>query len=247
MTNNLELYKEYIKTMCPKFPQSKKGKDLDKYYTIEIISRGKDNPNASAANEHFKNYYIYCWEDFDKYMPRIIECCTKLRMRAYASVNWKSNRQVAMNTVAAMAKRIADGDFKRIYAEYESQSGHYSHRNENVWLIDVDDVDMNSLCDEEKISSLEIAINNCRSQFENNIIMKIPTKSGCHILCRPFDLNSFVDTFIISKPFRKQFPELDNKIDETNMDLQTMRNTVLNWLNSDFIHKNHITLLYENL
>lgn len=247
MTNNLELYKDYIKTMCPDFPQSKKGKDLDKYYTIEIISRGKDNPDAPAANEHFKIYYIYCFEDFDKYMPRIMECCSKLRMRAYASVNWKSNRQVAMNTVASMAKRIADGDFKRIYAEYDSQSGKYSCRDENVWLIDVDDVNMSNLCDEQKIFALKNAIRDCRSQYKENIITDIPTRSGIHILCRPFDLETFANKFIIHDSFRSQFPEIDNKIDETIMDYNTMKKTILDWLSAKFIHKNHITLLYEDL
>lgn len=29
------------------------------YFAIELIRRGKDNPDLQAANYHFKNYYIY--------------------------------------------------------------------------------------------------------------------------------------------------------------------------------------------
>lgn len=246
MTNNLDLYKEYIKTMSPDFPQSNKNHTNDKFYVIELMRRGKDNPDLPAANIHFKNYYIYCWDDFDKFMPEIIEICTIMRMRAYASVNWKSTKQIAMNTIASMATRAAQGDFKKIYAEWNSQTGLFSQRNENVWLLDLDDCNMNS----HEVSELCRVINNCRSQFDMNCITLLPTRSGCHLLTHPFDMKQFADDVWkndVAMSCLKEFNEKYMQPDKIRFGEGYVEYTILNWANNEFIHKNHVTLLYENL
>ena len=246
MTNNLELYKKYIKIMSPDFPQSNKNSCADKFYVIELMRRGKDNPDMPAANVHFKNYYIYSWEDFDKYMPEIMELCTVLRMRAYASVNWKSTKQIALNTIASMATRAAQGDFKKIYSEWSSQTGLFSQRNENVWLLDLDDCDANS----HEVSELCKVVNNCRSQFEQNYIMLLPTRSGCHLLTRPFDVKQFANDVWANHTAMsclKEFNEKYMQSDKIRCGEGWIEFNILNWANNEFIHKNHVTLLYENL
>ena len=80
------LYKEYITT---EFANSLLPEN-DTYFVIELMRRGKDNPDMPAANYHFKNYYIRKPEDLDKYKQEIIDLCNIFRMRAYASVNYKS-------------------------------------------------------------------------------------------------------------------------------------------------------------
>ena len=71
MTNNFDLYKEYITT---EFANSLLPEN-DTYFVIELMRRGKDNPNMPAANYHFKNYYIRKPEDLDKYKQEIIDLC----------------------------------------------------------------------------------------------------------------------------------------------------------------------------
>jgi hypothetical protein len=63
MTNNFDLYKEYITLGFDTSPLPKG----DTYFVIELMRRGKDNPDMPAANYHFKNYYIRKPEDLDKY------------------------------------------------------------------------------------------------------------------------------------------------------------------------------------
>lgn len=244
MTNNLELYKSFIKTMSPDFPQSNKNHTHDKFYVIELMRRGKDNPDMPAANVHFKNYYIYSWDDFDKYMPEIITLCDVMRMRAYASVNWKSTKQIALNTIAAMATRAAQGDFKKIYSEWASQTGHFSERNENIWILDCDDVDMNS----PEIKALIDVVNDCRSQFAPNVIDVFPTRSGSHLLTHPFDIKEFSDKVWENQTAMGALKEFN----ESGQALMTrgvghIQLMIMNFVNEKFIHKNHVTLLYENL
>lgn len=88
MTDNFQMYREFI-NLRGGLPETNEKGNLDKYYVIELIRRGKDNPDMAAANYHFRNYYIYSWLDLDKYEKEIKDVCTLLKMRAYCSVNYK--------------------------------------------------------------------------------------------------------------------------------------------------------------
>ena len=71
MTDNFNAYKQFIteKWSYSDLPEG------DSYFAVELIRRGKDNPDLSAANYHFKNYYIRKPEDLDKYKQEIIDLC----------------------------------------------------------------------------------------------------------------------------------------------------------------------------
>ena len=99
MTNNFDLYKAFI---SEKFANTTLPED-DSYFVIELMRRGKDNPDMPAANYHFKNYYIRKPEDLNKYKQEIIDLCSIFRMRAYASVNYKSFKQVTLNTLVELS------------------------------------------------------------------------------------------------------------------------------------------------
>ena len=192
MTDNFELYKRFI-TLQGGLPSTNVKGTLDKYYVIELVRRGKDNPDMSAANYHFKNYYIYSWHDLDKYETEIKEICNLLRLRAYCSVNYKLMSQVALDTLAESARRIALHDYKKFYSIFESCSGKFADRHNNIWVIDIDD---NTSA--EALENIETYINNMKSGYKVNVISTVPTKSGIHILSHPFDLQSFNKNFLLN-------------------------------------------------
>ena len=70
MTDNFKRYKELI-TLNGGLPDDNEKGNLDKYYVVELMRRGKDNPDLPAANYHFRNYYIYSWRDLDRYEREI--------------------------------------------------------------------------------------------------------------------------------------------------------------------------------
>ena len=184
MTDNFDLYKEYITN---DFNNSSLD-DGDMYFVVELMRRGKDNPDMPAANYHFKNYYIRKPEDLDRYKSEIIMLCDMLRLRAYVSVNYKSFRQVTLDTLAELARRVANNDYKKNYNVYESCSGQYCHSQNKRWVIDIDDeTSINS----DKVKKIEDIINLCQPTNKNKIITKIPTKSGVHIITTPFDRMQF--------------------------------------------------------
>ena len=196
MTNNFDLYKEYITT---EFANSLLPEN-DTYFVIELMRRGKDNPNMPAANYHFKNYYIRKPEDLDKYKQEIIDLCSIFRMRAYASVNYKSFKQVTLNTLVELSRRVANNDFKKNYNVYESCSGSYVHSQNKRWIIDLDDCKM----DDPFVTCIEDYITDCKPSGVNKIITRIPTRSGVHLITKPFYKDEFKAKFII----QNQIPDI---------------------------------------
>lgn len=209
MTDNFERFRPFMQ-----LPEEEGG---DAYYVIELVRRGKDCPDLPAANYHFKNYYIDTLKKYDSVQKEIRILCRELRLRAYVSVNRKSFRQVTMNTIAEMSRRAALNDFRRPYAVYESCSGMFKDRDDQHWIVDIDEC---SLHEENQITPkwkfVAQDINRCRP-IGDKIELILPTRSGVHLVTKPFDSTQFVSDYI-SKGF--ETPE---------------------------IKSNHLTLLYEEL
>lgn len=210
MTNNFQLYKDFI---TEKFANTTLSAE-DSYFVVELMRRGKDNPDMPAANYHFKNYYIRKPEDLDKYGNEIKTLCEVLRLRAYASVNIKSFKQVSLDTMAELAKRIANNDYRKTYAVFESCSGSYCYSGDKTWVIDLDDCKM----DDKKVKKVYEILNRTKPYNTEKVIAQFPTKSGVHLITRPFDIKEF--DLVYGGCFN------DEEVD---------------------IKKNHLTLLYENL
>lgn len=210
MTNNFQLYKDFI---TEKFANTTLPTD-DSYFVVELMRRGKDNPDMPAANYHFKNYYIRKPEDLDKYENEIKALCEVLRLRAYASVNIKSFKQVSLDTMAELARRIANNDYRKNYAVFESCSGSYCHSEDKTWVIDLDDCKM----DDKKVKKVYEILDHVKPYDTEKVIAQFPTKSGVHLIARPFDIKEFGLVY-------------GGCFDDEEVDIK----------------KNHLTLLYENL
>jgi hypothetical protein len=208
MTDNFNRFKEFMR-----LPETEGG---DAYYVIELVRRGKDCPDLPAANYHFKNYYIDSMQKYDKVQDEIRLLCRTLRLRAYVSVNRKSFRRVTMDTIAEMSRRAALDDFRRPYAVFESCSGKFVDKNDEHWVVDVDDfIGYNT---QEHCVTIRNFINDCRP-YGDKIELMLPTKSGMHLITRPFDLNAF----------------------------NGCMGVFTDWIPRPEVKKNHLTLLFEDL
>ena len=210
MTDNFQLYRNFITERFAKTTLL----TIDSYFVVELIRRGKDNPDMPAANYHFKNYYIRKPEDLDKYENEIKTLCEVLKLRAYASINVKSFKQVSLNTMAELARRIANNDYWSNYSVFESCSGSYCYSNDKTWIIDLDDCKM----DDKKVKKVYEILVHVKPYNTEKVIIQFPTKSGVHLITRPFDVKEF--DLVYGGCFN------DEPVD---------------------IKKNHLTLLYENL
>ena len=211
MTDNFKEFRPFMQ-----LPEEKGG---DKYYVIELVRRGKDRPDLPAANCHFKNYYIDSLKKYDQVQHEIRTVCRSLGLRAYVSVNWKSFRQVTMNTIAEMSRRAALNDFRRPYAIFESCSGKFVNKNDKHWVVDMDDCSIDQEGPETPIWKRFAEEINLVEPKGDKIELVLPTRSGVHLITKPFDEGNVLWTWTIDRGQEKD-PD---------------------------IKKNHLTLLFEDL
>ncbi len=220
MTDNFKLIKEFIQLQW----DGQFDSLTDMFYTVEIISRSKDNTNTKSHK--FKTYYIKNMSDFDKYENEIKLLCDALHARAYVSVNAKSWRKATLSTMAEYANRIAQDNFDKSYSVFDSCAAKYVERVSQLWIVDVDkeDADKYNLSVDDLVDNYINVIESCKPK--KKIITVIPTKTGKHIITHPFNTAEFIT----------ELADLAscNKTDKiTSID--------------DIIKKNNNTLLYENI
>lgn len=216
MTDNFNIIESCLLDLPKTTP---KGNAADRYYAIELMRRGKDNPDMPAANYHFKNYYVFSLEHFRKIEQEVKTLCDVLRLRAYISVNYKSIEQVTKDCAVEYSRRVAVDDYKKTFSIFESCSGKYAAHGDNRFVIDIDDVrSTNPLSEEMALAPYRDIIEQCRNdKFEKKTIAIIPTRTGYHFVTHAFD--------------RMQFNKLINEAGLAVPDIKV----------------NHLTLLYENL
>ena len=193
MTDNFETIKQFIQTVEPDFDL-----DDDKFYTVEIISRKTDNPEQKGDQHSIRVYYINSIAGLDKYRNEIIKLCEVFNARAYISVNCKSYEAVTKANLVELANRIQHDDFKKPYSLFESCAGKYTNRSKQLWILDVDKDNadrMNMSVDDLVDFYKRIIEKECKPY--KPIVYVIPTKTGKHIICHPFDTVKFFDGFPI--------------------------------------------------
>lgn len=213
MTYNFDIIRNYLIDSGIPMKMSEIG---DLFFNIMLIRRGKDHPDLPAANYTFKSYYIDCIEKYDKYEDEIIKCCDLFGLRAYVSVNIKSKQKFSKMLSFEYSRDVLNGEFKKPWRRIDHTFGKIDGVNK-AWIVDIDDEYLDK--DDHILETLVSVIRKCQSKFDDPIIEIIPTKSGYHLLTRPFNTHEF-----------------ERKFNEIYKDI-----------NIPDIKKNHITLLYENI
>lgn len=215
MTNNIELMRRYMQDLG--IPAEEKYRN-DLYFDIQLIRRGKDNPDMPAANYTFKIYYIDSIELFDKYIEEIKTCCDLFRLRAYISVNAKSKLELSKKTLVKYAEMVSLEEFKKPWRFCDSINGSLSGK-EKRWVVDIDNIDGTNI-EARLVTIMNIITNNCKSKYADPIVTYLETKTGYHLITHPFN------TYEFEKECQKRIEDIKEV---------------------PGIKKNHITLLYENL
>lgn len=183
MTDNIKAMRDYMKDLgIPEKQQYRK----DLYFDVQLIRRGKDNPDTPAANYTFKCYYIDSLELFDRYIDEIKQCCKLFKLRAYISVNAKSKVELSKKTLVKYAEMVALEESKKPWRFCDSVNGSLSGE-EKRWVIDIDDCENNN----QYLYYVREAINRCSTKYDNAIVTTLPTKSGYHIITHPFNTYEF--------------------------------------------------------
>ena len=160
-------------------------------YLVWLVLRNKDgNTKAKGNNRNrtIKSYYFQDLKHFEEREQEIIDICKMFNCRAYICLNNKPIENVLFEIQDNLTDRLRE----LMHGQTIGINGMLDHAvmkagtdGDKRWIVDID-ADESGL-DEEMIKHIEDDINTARSNFFKNVITRIPTAHGLHIVTYPFN------------------------------------------------------------
>lgn len=174
------------------FEQIKSLLDFDgkSIYLVWLVLRNKDgNTEAKGNNRNrtIKSYYFQDMKHFEERENEIIEICKTFNCRAYICLNKKPLENVLFELQDNLTDRLRQmmhGQITGINGMLDHSVMKASTKGDKLWIVDIDTLDENI------INLIEKDINNARSTYSQNVITRIPTAHGVHIVTHPFNIVS---------------------------------------------------------
>ena len=174
--------------------------DDNAFYFLQILKRRKDNPDLVKDMIHIEDYYIYSLEQFDGLRQRIIDQCDSENARAYFRLNRRDAKKIAMQVLKRTVDHIMSENYRAVKNAFASCSGEFHSDPDKKWIVDIDSISVESFSHSEKYDDVREMLYDLQKETGKEPMMTyIPTKSGVHIITRPFNLNKF----------KSKYPEID--------------------------------------
>lgn len=186
----------------------------DEFIVVRILSRRKDNPDLEYSVKQLKTYSFYSWEELESQIDRIKEICDMNNARAYIRLNKQNSVDVSLRCISEMSDNLRNGNSSKNKGVWDSVAGKLGSKD--WWVLDLDEehlkeiyitglslyttlidriiIDLINEYQNRKNTIGKIAIAHMMGQVPEIInfdakkyIIENPTKSGIHIICKPFD------------------------------------------------------------
>jgi hypothetical protein len=172
------------------------------FYMLYVFKRKKDQPEGERDNHQsvrtIKTYCVNSIEYLEKRYDEIKQLCEMFKARAYIHVQKQNHKDVSLNMMVALAQRIQDGNLRQQHL-FDSVVGQLKTL-EKRWIIDVDDVSIDTFAHADYYVSMRNYINELQVYANKSTEMVfVKTKSGFHIITQPFNLLKF----------KERYPEVD--------------------------------------
>ena len=163
------------------------------FYFLELIQRKKDGCNVRSCSNNFhrlvKDFYITSVEKYDSIKDEVISLCNATNARAYLRLNKRNYKDVCMAFAERVLNKIrTNQEFKNPQREIACVIGEFhSAGNDKTWVVDCDDTTLS----EERVGKVLSKISQCEPIGIEKVAALIPTKSGVHIISKPFNMDKF--------------------------------------------------------
>lgn len=156
----------------------------DDFYFLQILQRKKENPNLGSNSKVIKNYYITSTEHLIEKYDEIKSLCNMFNARASLRLNKRSFEKVAFKSLENFANVMQTKEYKHIMNCYDKACGLLNNEKQKKWIVDID---------RNELVWLEQIINSVQESEPNGnkIIIQLPTKSGVHLITKPFNVIQF--------------------------------------------------------
>lgn len=183
MVNNLSLIEPLLE-----FP------DEDSFYFLQILQRKKDRKEidgkvvgSNNSSRLIRGYNITSLEYLQNRIPEIIRLCDLFNARAVIGLNRRSFKFCSAEMLVQMARKIQCGHHNHS-SLWNNVCGVYYPNKDKRWILDIDSDDF------DKIRYARQFISSAQPTGDK-LIAVLPSKSGFHLIVKPFDSRSFVAEF----------------------------------------------------
>lgn len=161
------------------------GADVNDFVVVRILQRRKDNPELEYPEKQLKVFSFYNWSEFFKHQERITEICDLNNARAYI----RMNTQNAMDISLRMQKEIIDNILNNCPRKNEGVWNSITGKGgkKSWWVIDMDTDHLSYLQELKRELMNHYQDRNKGFTLPLDMITDNPTKTGVHLICKPFD------------------------------------------------------------
>lgn len=178
--------------------------DQNRFMYLQIIQRSRDH-KEEGENGVKRVYFIRSKEHLQKLMPEIILLCEHYKARAYINPSIKDFDRLQKLMLSNLANDIYLNSTRTPERCLHSTADKLSSYDP-LWVVDIDDMSYKQRVWDwihswfmEKFKYGPATMQPKEYFVTNSIKATIPSKSGCHIITRPFDLYQF----------SQEFPDID--------------------------------------
>jgi hypothetical protein len=157
----------------------------DDFYYLQILQRKKENPQIGSNSRVIKNYYIKSEEYLMKHYDEIKKLCEVFNARASIRLNKRSFEKVGFKAMVNIANTMGNREYEFLKASYDRACGLGHNDSEKKWILDID-----GMLTYNEIFKIEEIIERAEPA-DKKIIVYLPSKSGLHLITKPFDLREF--------------------------------------------------------
>ena len=162
----------------------------DDFYFMQLIQRRKENPSMQKNSRAVKNWLIRSVEQLEDYKSDIVSFAEHFNARATIRLNKRSYKQCAFETLSALAKNLSVDDFTPVDKVYASVMGSFHADKNKKWFLDADDI----APDSQTVTDIANFIRDLQP-VGDKLVAVIPSRSGCHVITKPFNPQTFVKEF----------------------------------------------------
>jgi hypothetical protein len=172
------------------------------FYMLYVFKRKKDQPEGERDNHQsvrtIKTYCVDSVQYLEKRYDEIKQLCEMFNARAYIHVQKQNHSDVSLDMMMSLAERIKNGVHNQ-KGLFDSVVGQIK-TNEKRWVIDIDNVSIDSFNHNSYYISMREYINELQLEAKKEQGMTfIKTKSGIHIITQPFNVMKF----------KERYPDID--------------------------------------
>lgn len=175
------------------------------FFHLQIVQRTKDHKSKDIKVKEgaIKTYFIRSKEHLDRVKEEIILLCEHYGARAYINVAGKNFSTLQSLMLVKLASDISQGIVRNPRKCLNSAAGELKSRIPK-WIIDIDDISLKESIKEKLFElyaeswnrkGIDISIEALREVENSYICAEIPTKSGVHLIVRPFNIKTFNESF----------------------------------------------------